>query len=86
MNRLILDLAGCPLSGLSPEAERALTAHLGISDAPDPREALLKALDIDTRGVGDILCPPKSLYQKLSDTSSRSGAPSAITPGFTGTS
>lgn len=68
VDRLILDLAGCPLSGLSPEAERALTAHLGISDAPDPREALLKALDIDTRGVGDILCPPKSLYQKLSDT------------------
>jgi len=67
-DRVILDLAGCPLSGLSPEAERALTKHLGVSGAPDPREAMLRALDIDTRGVGDILCPPKSLYRRLSDT------------------
>lgn len=68
VDHLILDLTGCPLSGLSPEAERALTAHLGVSNAPDPREAMLRTLDIDTRGVGDILCPPKSLYKRLSPT------------------
>jgi uroporphyrinogen decarboxylase len=68
VDHLILDLAGCPLSGLSPEAERALIGHLGLKDAPDPREAMLRALDIDTRGVGDILCPPKSLFKRLSDT------------------
>jgi uroporphyrinogen decarboxylase len=68
VDRVILDLTGCPLSGLSPEAERALSLHLGVADAPDPREAMLRALDIDTRGVGDILCPPKSLSRRLSDT------------------
>lgn len=68
VDRVILDLTGCPLSGLSPEAERALTKYLGVSFAPDPREEMLQALDIDTRGVGDILCPPKSLYKRLSDT------------------
>jgi uroporphyrinogen decarboxylase len=68
VDHLILDLCGCPLSGLSPEAERALITHLGVGNAPDPREAMLSALDIDTRGVGDILCPPKSLYKRLNDT------------------
>jgi uroporphyrinogen decarboxylase len=68
VDHITLDLCGCPLSGLSPEAERALTAHLGLADAADPREAMLQALDIDTRGVGDILCPPKSPFQRLSPT------------------
>ena len=67
VDSVLMDLGGCPLSGLSPEAERALVEYLGVSGAPDPREAMLKALDIDTRGVGDILCPPKSLYKKISE-------------------
>ncbi len=68
VDHLTLDLLGCPLSGLSPEAERDLIAHLGLANDPNPREALLRALDIDTRGIGDILRPPKSLYKRLSAT------------------
>lgn len=68
VDHLTMDLLGCPLSGLSPEAERSLIEHLGLRGREDPREALLTALDIDTRGIGDILSPPRSAYRRLSDT------------------
>ncbi len=66
IDHLTLDLTGCPLSGLSWEAERSLTEHLGLQGHSNPREALLQALDIDTRGIGEIYAPPRSLYRRLS--------------------
>lgn len=69
-SRVLLDLCGCPLSGLSPEAEQSLCEHLSIAgNAQEKREQLLRHLDIDTRGVGSLLCPPKSLYRRISPTS-----------------
>lgn len=67
-DRVLLDLGGCPLSGLSPEAAQSLFDHLGYpeNDAGNP-ERLYRALDIDTRGVGDIFRPEKSVYRRLSD-------------------
>ena len=65
----LLDLCGCPLSGMSAETENKLCGLLGISGEPaDRREALLQYLDIDTRGVGDILTPKQSIARRLSDT------------------
>lgn len=68
-DRVLLDLAGCPLSGLSPEAADSLTQYMGYTGTPEENlERLLCDLDIDTRGVGYIFRPEKSLYRTLSDT------------------
>ena len=68
-DRVLLDLCGCPLAGLSAEAETELTKYFGFSgDRASQREQMLRELDIDTRGVGDILTPQKSLSKQLSDT------------------
>ncbi|NLG24197.1 MAG: methyltransferase [Clostridiales bacterium] len=68
-DRVILDLGGCPLSGLSPEAAQSLADLLGYSGTPgEVTERVLRYLDIDTRGVGWILRPQKSPYRKLSET------------------
>lgn len=68
-DRVLLDLAGCPLSGLSPEAAQSLFDLLGYTGNFDANlERLLQELDIDTRGVGDIYRPAKSVYRRISDT------------------
>lgn len=68
VTHLTLDLLGCPLAGIAQGAEQRLIDCLGVSGAPDPREAMLRALDIDTRGIGAILRPPRSLRRRLSQT------------------
>lgn len=68
-DRVLLDLGGCPLSGLSPEAAQSLFDHLGYPKGdPGNMERMLHELDIDTRGVGDIFTPAKSVYHRVSDT------------------
>lgn len=74
-SRLTLDLGGCPLSSLSGGAMDNLLDCLGFhrehdheGDVETVDERILQALGIDTRGVGTILSPEKSQYQKLSDT------------------
>lgn len=67
-DRVLLDLCGCPLSGLSEEAAHELYRLFGL----DPKdgeslEKLLCSLDIDTRGVGGIFAPEKSVARRLSD-------------------
>lgn len=74
---LILDLGGCPLSSMEGLSSHHLLEFLGFTPskaerllfgkAPRLDERLLKALDIDTRSVGEILRPLDSPYQKLSD-------------------
>lgn len=67
--KVLLDLCGCPLAEMVEEAERPLFALLGYSGSREEnREKLFRFLDIDTRGVGHILRPPKSQKRKLSDT------------------
>lgn len=68
-DRILLDLGGCPLSGLSPETAHALFQYFGYTgSSEDNYERLFQELDIDTRGVGDIFRPEKSVYRRLSDT------------------
>ena len=68
-DRVLLDLAGCPLSGLSSEAAASLSEYMGYTGTPaENLERLLVDLDIDTRGVGYIFKPEKSLYRRVSDT------------------
>ncbi len=67
--RVLIDLGGCPLSGLSPEAAASLYRLYGFSGTEaENREELYRALDVDTRGVGWILKPKKSQYKRVSDT------------------
>ncbi|MBR7041354.1 MAG: methyltransferase [Clostridia bacterium] len=67
--KVLLDLCGCPLAEMTEEAEKPLFELLGYSGNRDEnREKLFRFLDIDTRGVGHILRPPKSQKHKLSDT------------------
>lgn len=76
-DRLILDLGGCPLSGMAPKPRAALMELLGIHpDASFVRdtnstaldERLLQSLDIDTRAVGGILSPPADGAGRVSET------------------
>lgn len=76
---LILDLGGCPLSSIDGLSQFALLDCLGYSYSQSDRrdldygtirhldERIPKYLDIDTRSVGTILKPKKSLYRKISD-------------------
>lgn len=67
--KVLLDLCGCPLSEMTPEAEEPLFALLGYSGSrEEKREKLFRYLDIDTRGVGHILRPPRSLKRQLSSS------------------
>ena len=61
--KLVLDLGGCPLSGMAAKPKEALMDLLGLD--PDPAcasdtnstrldERLLRALEIDTRGVSGV--------------------------------
>ncbi len=73
-DRLVLDLAGCPLSGFEGKSHQRLMDLLGY--APDPGmlgpngvdERILAYLDIDTRGVGGFPTPRKSLARQVSPT------------------
>lgn len=77
--RLILDLGGNPLSSMDGLSQFALLDCLGYSYSQSERrdtdygtirrldERIPQYLDIDTRSVGTILKPKKSLYRKLSD-------------------
>ncbi len=67
--KVLLDLCGCPLAEMVPEAEEPLFRLLGYEGTrKEKREKLFRFLDIDTRGVGHILRPPKSQKRALSPT------------------
>lgn len=69
-DRVLLDLAGCPLSGLSDEAAHSLYEYMGYTGSDgENMERLLVDLDIDTRGVGSIFVPEKSNFRRLSANS-----------------
>ena len=70
---LVLDLGGCPLSGMEGSSHSKLMALLGYSGYESMMgygvdERILQYLDIDTRGVGWIFRPEKSVYNQISDT------------------
>lgn len=70
---IIIDLGGCPLSGMSKGSLMALMKYLDLPMLEDYSEHklpenLLEALDIDTRSVGWIFTPKRSQYHKISDT------------------
>ena len=69
-DRVLLDLGGCPLSGLSEQAADRLFAYFGLEEGSreDRLERVFQKLDIDTRGVGDIYRPATSVYKRLSPT------------------
>lgn len=78
-DKLILDLGGCPLSSIDGRSMYILMDYLGLEydrNAVNNQdygsiqridERILKYLDIDTRSVGTILKPKKSLFQKVSE-------------------
>jgi uroporphyrinogen decarboxylase len=75
---IIMDLGGCPLSGMEGRSMYTLLEFLGF-DIPENidvlrfgkvrrlDERLLKYFDIDTRSVGEIFLPKNSLYEKITD-------------------
>ncbi len=75
---LILDLGGNPLSSMEGESENRMLECLGFTpkNAEPERfgkvrridERILKALDIDTRSVGEILRPERSQFERISPT------------------
>ncbi|NSW90397.1 MAG: methyltransferase [Firmicutes bacterium] len=77
--RLIIDLGGNPLSSMEGRSMYKLLEFLGYEQDKDNidilpfgkvrklDERLLEYFDIDTRSVGAILHPKKSLYRKVSD-------------------
>ena len=74
---IVMDLGGCPLSSVEGQTQARLLRYLGY-DAPDDApllfgkvrrldERLLRALDIDTRSVGEIFRPRESQFRFLAD-------------------
>ncbi|MDR1305470.1 MAG: uroporphyrinogen decarboxylase family protein [Verrucomicrobiales bacterium] len=77
--KVTVDLFGCPLSCLSERQLVNINRLLGFAytppdrplsfaATPEPNEQLLRHYDIDTRGVGQIFAPKKSLFRRISDT------------------
>lgn len=78
--KLILDLAGCPLSGIDNALLDKISDLLGFNGGKEKDELfgdingqiiderILKYLDIDTRPVGSILSPKKSLAKRISNS------------------
>jgi len=80
--KLILDLSGCPLSAIDNNLLTSVNELLGFLERKEDKysypdliingqiinERLLKYLDIDTRPVGSILRPKKSVAKRISDT------------------
>ncbi|NLC68974.1 MAG: methyltransferase [Clostridiaceae bacterium] len=76
---LIVDLGGNPLSSMEGRSMHNLLKFLGYEPGKDSMdillfgsvrrldERLLRYFDIDTRSVGSILHPKKSLFKKISD-------------------
>ena len=78
-DNLILDLGGCPLSSMEGKSMYKLLDYLGYKGVeresflpfgrvPKLDERILEYLDIDTRSVGYILTPQKSLSKQISET------------------
>lgn len=76
---LLVDLGGCPQSSMEGNSAQKLMRCLGITPEPDDRvyhfgdcpqldERMLKALEVDTRAVGDLMRPRESLARRISDT------------------
>ena len=74
---IVMDLGGCPLSSVEGQTQARLLRYL-VYDAPDDApllfgkvrrldERLLRALDIDTRSVGEIFRPRESQFRFLAD-------------------
>lgn len=71
--KVVVDLWGCPLSGISDNKAKELDCFLGYDHDKEKKrfnisEKALLYYDIDTRGVGNIIVPKKSHYKKISDT------------------
>lgn len=77
--KMTVDFGGCPLSTADGAVIAKMKDFLGFyGNDEDERlpfaatasidERILRAYDIDTRGVGYILAPKKSLYRKIDDT------------------
>lgn len=75
----ILDLGGCPLSTMHGRSYENLMKYLGFDMPEDYKEEVLiwgqvhrlddrlpEALDVDTRGVGAVMIPGKSLFRWIS--------------------
>ena len=70
--KAVVDLWGCPLSGISDNKARELDDFLGHNAKNEEKvfnisERTLRYYDIDTRGVGWILAPKKSHYRRVSE-------------------
>ena len=70
--KAIVDLWGCPLSGISDKKAQELDDFLGYNGQNEAKvfnisERALRYYDIDTRGVGWILAPKKSHYRRVSE-------------------
>lgn len=76
---LIVDFGGCPLSTADAPVIEKIKDFLGFTGNSENStlpfaatatidERILQYYDIDTRGVGYILCPKKSLYKKIDET------------------
>jgi uroporphyrinogen decarboxylase len=77
-DNLIIDLGGCPLSSMEGKSMFTLLEFLGyelpskievlkFGKARRLDERILNYLDIDTRSVGEIFTPKKSLYKEISE-------------------
>ena len=77
--KMTVDFGGCPLSTADGAVIAKMKDFLGFyGNDEDERlpfaatasidERILREYDIDTRGVGYILAPKKSLYRKIDDT------------------
>ena len=74
---VIVDLGGCPLSGMEGDSQRNLLRHLGYEGTPAQQlpygrahnidERILTRFDIDTRACGWILRPQDSQYRRISE-------------------
>lgn len=77
---IIMDLGGCPLSTMMGKSYENLLKYLNISEENTDSGEILKwgqvhrlddrlveALDIDTRGVGNVVIPANSTFKVLSD-------------------
>lgn len=79
--KTIVDFFGCPLSGATEGAVVNISDFLGIQYKkedelpfainPQISEKILKYYEIDTRGIGWILRPEKTLYKQINDITYR---------------
>ncbi len=70
--KMLVDLWGCPLSGISDKKAQELDDLLGFNGKDEPKvfnlsERAMKYYEIDTRGVGWILAPKQSYYKRIAE-------------------